>query len=78
MTRNQNGTEIDYTGHELKIHLPKRYQEMFLGLLDLEKLCDVVLVIPEYHAAKWEEKEDAKMNSIPFLIIMGSKKTLND
>ena len=30
---------------------------MFLGLLDLEKLCDVVLVIPEYHAAKWEEKD---------------------
>ena len=43
---------------------------MFLGLLDLEQLCDAVLIIPEYHAAKWEEKEDVKMNSIPFLIII--------
>ena len=52
--------EIDYKESSVRLHLPKRYQEQFKGLDNLNLLVGGLVLCPNHDKEKWSNKRNCR------------------
>ena len=74
--RSVGGVIIDYKSTSIRVHLPKRFQRMLLQLDDMSLLIGGIIATPVYDLAKWIDKKDENKSTIPFIILLKSRSSL--
>ena len=74
--RSIGGQIIEYRSTSIRVHLPKRYQRMLVQLDDMSRLVGGIMATPVYDLAKWIDKKDEMKSTIPFIILLKSKSSL--
>ena len=69
MKRDFENITYDFILVDQKVHLPKRFQQLFAKMYDLEKLIGTLLVRPEHDVEKWTDKSDDSKSSVPFIMV---------